>query len=372
MKLIRLTQPDLGPEEEKAVVDTIRSGWLAYGPRAKALEKSFATCVGADQAVACNSGTAALSLALAGLGIGPGHEVIVPSLTFSATAAAAVHTGAKCLFADITSAEIPTLAAADCAKLLSNRTRAVIFVTYAGYAGSLAEVDALCREHRLDLIVDATHAPGGTASGKPIGSFGTCAAYSFHTTKNMTCGEGGMLVAGSGDLCSAARRFRDHGLQRLEAMDAAGYDYQVMAPGWNARMSDLAAAVANAQLRKLPHFNARRKALARLYDEQLCDTDLTLPFSHSRQEGVAHIYPVVLPETSDRRAVRSSLREKGIETAVHYAPLHTQIAYAQHIARRPLAVTENVAPRLVTLPLHPALSEEDVRSIANAVKELIA
>ena len=367
--MIRLVQPLFDQAELDAVSEVIRANWIAQGPRVRAFEEQFAASVGARYAIACQSGTAALSLALEGLGVGAGHEVVVPSITFSASAATVVRQGGRVIWGEIASLDCPLLDPAGWAADVTPATRAVMFVTYAGYVQYLVATREACLQRGLKFIVDATHAPGLRPDGRPIGELCDCAAYSFHSTKNMTCGEGGMLVTDDADLNAYARRLREHGLERFADPDEAGYDYRIAFPGWNARISDLTAAVGLAQLGKLERFNARRIELAQLYDRKLARLPLGRPFAGVRDSGTSHVYPVLVPAGIDRRAGRVFLRDRGIETAVHYTPLHRQTCYDAHAKAASLPITDDYTAREISIPLHAALTEQELDTVVQALAD---
>jgi dTDP-4-amino-4,6-dideoxygalactose transaminase len=372
VSMIRITEPVIGIEEEEAVLRVIRSGWLSAGVEVCSLEEEFASYIGALHAVACSSGYAALQLALECLNLSRGESVVVPSFTFTATAASVLRAGGDCVFADVESLDSPTLSPADCAARIVDDTKGVIFVTYGGYAGSLEGIAELARQKHLPLILDATHAPGAVSEGgASIVEFGLCSAYSFHSTKNLTAGEGGMLVTNDPSIADEARRRRAHGLSRFLETNRLGFDYKISEVAGNSRMSELAAAVLRAQLIKLPLFNSARRDNTARYDELLRGSSVHLPFLAQRLSGVAHLYPVILPVGADRRSIRKKMFAKGIETSVHYVPLHTQPAFRTPEKRIELPVTEDISGRILSLPLHPNLKSYEVEFVASALLEAI-
>lgn len=371
--MIPLTRPVLDSQDRDAVARVVESGWIAAGVEVLRFEDEFAVFLGRRHALACHSGASALELALRTLGIGPGDEVIVPSLTFTATAAIPILLGAEAVFADVTSENDLTLAPESVAAAFSPRTKAVVFVPYGGYAGSLAEVARICADAAVPLIEDACHAPGATADGRKVGTFGRLAAFSFHTTKNMTTAEGGMVVFDDRHLLAPLQELRSHGLRRIPEMTGDGADYVVERIGHNHRMSDMAAALGLAQLERLPAFNRERVKLSCRYDEMLAGTEgLIRPFASSRASGVGHLYPVLLPEECDRRSVRLAMRERGIETAVHYVPLHRQPAYRTGARALPLPVTEAATPRLLTLPLYGGMTADEQGFVVEVLTETLS
>jgi dTDP-4-amino-4,6-dideoxygalactose transaminase len=370
---IPLARPVLDDTDCAALIAVMRSGWIASGAQTRRFEEEFAGYIGRPYGLACHSGAAALELALAAQGVGPGDEVIVPSLTFTATAAAACRLGATVVFADITGSDNLTLSAESVAAAFTPQTKAVIFVPHGGYGGSVASVAEVCRNASVPLIEDACHAPGAVSNGQRVGTFGALATYSFHTTKNITTAEGGMVLFDDVHFLTHLQELRSHGVRRIPEMTPDGSDYVVERLGHNHRMSDLAAALGLAQFERIDKFNRERVALSRRYDELLADIDgLVRPHAGERSDGVGHLYTILLPEDRDRRAVRLSLREQGIGTSVHYVPLHQQPAYATVSRWVPLPQTEIVTPRLVTLPLYIGMTESEQDTVATALRTALA
>ncbi|HUU44975.1 MAG TPA: DegT/DnrJ/EryC1/StrS aminotransferase family protein [Acidobacteriota bacterium] len=370
---IPFTRPALDDRDSEAVAATIASGWIAAGEKVRRFEEEFAAFIGRRHGIACHSGAAALELALRALDIGPGDEVIVPALTFSATAAAPRRLGARVVFADVRSPDDLTLAAGSVAAAFTPRTKAVIFMPYGGYAGSLADVARVCSDARVTLIEDACHAPGAKAGTRNVGTYGRMATYSFHTTKNITTAEGGMVLFDDPHLIAPMQQNRSHGVRRVPEMTADGADYTVERVAHNHRMSDMTAALGLAQLTRLEEYNRERIRLSQRYDNLLEDMPgLTRPFAQDRDNGVGHLYPVILPEGTDRRAVRLALRERAIGTSVHYVPLHREPAYRNGARALPLPVTEAVAPRLLTLPLYVGMTEIEQQTVIATLRDSLS
>lgn len=357
----------LGEEEVQAVAEVVRSRWLTAGAKTAELERAFAVICQTRYAFAVSNCTAALELGLAALEVGPGDEVIVPSLTFVATANAVRAVGATPVFADITSEDDLNLDPEDVASKISPRTRAVIAVHYGGYPARVDLLAKLCQERGLHLIEDCAHAPGATLGQKPLGSFGALGCFSFFGNKNMTTGEGGMIVTDSPELAETLRLLRSHGMTTGTWDRYRGHAsvYDVVRVGHNARFDDLRAALGLVQLGRLFSSNARRGELVRRYRQKL--RGVSIPFA-DREESSFHLMVVLLPEGTERTLVMAKMKEKGIQTSVHYPPVHLFSVYA---GEHSLPRLERIAPRLLTLPLYPTLSESQVDEVADALAEAL-
>lgn len=351
----------LGDEEKQAVLNVIESNWLTAGPRIAEFESAFSAATGGEaQAVAVSSGTAALHLSLFALGIGPGDEVIVPSLTFVACANVIRYVGAKPVFADVTSELDWNVSPADVAAKITPRTRAIIVVHYAGYPCDMDQFLALSKKHGIVLVEDCSHAPLGTWKGRPLGTFGDTGCFSLFSNKNMTTGEGGMVISRNQQLAGRFRILRSHGIttstyQRFKG-HADGYD--VAALGYNYRLDEIRAAIGIEQLRKLPQFNVRRKERVERYRRLIADKlpGVRVPFAERSTDSSFHIFPVLLP--GDEKLRNNTLRgmaEQGLQCSIHYRPIHTFSAYQGMTADVP--VTDRIASSILTLPLFPSLSD---------------
>lgn len=367
--MLLVSEPVLGPEEKAAVAQVIEDGWITLGPRVAAFERVFAERHGAGDAVAVNSCTAALHLALEALGIGPGDEVLAPSLTFVATVNAIHYTGAEPVLVDIDSLDAPLMSLEKAAERVTPRTRAVMLMHFAGHLAERAAWRAFADRHGLLLIEDAAHAIGVPE----VGSYGDAAAFSFYGNKNMTTAEGGMILMRDPALLERARRMRAHGMtsnahQRLQARSV---HYDVVSPGWNYRMDEIRAALGLVQMSRLDAFNARRSELAALYRGRLAPLQArgALGIPHPRS-GISadHIFPVVLPAGADRNAVAAAMAEAGVQTTVHYPPVHELSYYRDRWPELQLPVTEEFARRELTLPLHPKMTEADVERAARVLE----
>ena len=357
---IPIARPSIGPEEMEAVRRVMESGNVAQGEAVAAFEREFAEFARVKHAVAVNNGTAALHAALLAAGIGPGDEVIVPSFTFIATATSVSMCGAvpRCVDVDDRSFNLDPEAVE---KAITPATRAVVGVHLFGQLCDVAAISGLCEEHNLAFIEDAAQAHGATFTGLPAGSFGDMGCFSSYATKNMTTGEGGMVTTGSDDLATALRLLVNHGQSRKYLHTRLGYNY---------RMTDIAAAMGRVQLGRLPAMNGARVEHARYLDSHLRREGILTPrrvagFSHVYHQYVVQVMPE-FPLTRDRLA--AYLGEKGIGTAVHYPmPIHRQPLYDGVPPGGPCPVSERLAGTVLSLPVHPGVSGEDLAFIAETV-----
>ncbi|NMO50697.1 DegT/DnrJ/EryC1/StrS family aminotransferase [Actinoplanes sp. TBRC 11911] len=355
MTPIAVAAPTLDDTEIAAAVRVLRSGALVQGSEVAAFEDEFSAHVDGRHCIAVSSGTTALWLSLLGLGIGPGDEVIVPSFTFAATAAAVRLTGADCVFADI-DPHTYCLDPATAAAAITARTAAIIPVHLYGQPADMDRLTALTARHRLALIEDAAQAHSAAYHERPVGTIGTAAAFSFYPTKNMTAVEGGMITTADPALAHRLRMLRNVGM-------ATRYRYDIV--GTNGRLSDVFAAIGRAQLRRLPQFTRIRQGhAARLTS---CLSGLPGITTPCEQAGVRHVFHQYTVRVHDglRDMLAQQLQRDGIETAVHYPnPLHRSPAYRTAIH---LPHTDTAANQVLSLPVHPALRDDDLDRIASSV-----
>jgi dTDP-4-amino-4,6-dideoxygalactose transaminase len=368
--MISLGDPILGELEKNALCAVIDSGWLTMGDRVAAFEKAFAELHGMESAAAVNSCTAGLHLCLAALGIGPGDQVLVPSLSFVATVNAVLYVGATPIFVDIESEYLPHISLEDAGAKCTDKTRAVIVMHYGGYLTDLPAWRSFADRRQLALIEDAAHAP---AIGQ-AGQWGDASAFSFFTNKNMTTSEGGMVLARDPHLLERIRRLRAHGMTTgtLDRQRGHAHCYDVTMLGYNYRLDELRAAMGLVQLARLPEWNARRRELTRFYRQTLAARvpEVSIPFE-PRQETAAHIMPVLLPTNTDRENVMTALREKGIQSSIHYRPIHTFSYYRKLFPDVALPNTEAFFSRELTLPLHPSLAERDIEKVVGTLGDAV-
>jgi dTDP-4-amino-4,6-dideoxygalactose transaminase len=356
---ISLGVPIVGEEEKAALCEVIDSGWLSMGERVEAFEREFAAAHGRKNAVALNSCTAALHLILRAFGIGPGDEVLVPAVTFVATVNAVLYVGATPVFLDIEDIERPLLSLDDAAAKCSPGTKAAIVMHYGGYEVDLPRWRDFCDARGLRLVEDAAHAPGVP----DVGRLSDASAFSFFPNKNMSTAEGGMVLSPDEDVLSAVRRMRGHGMTSatLDRHRGHAYSYDVTMLGYNYRLDELRAAVGLIQLRHLPEWNRKRNELAQAYRQKLGSRlpAVRVPFAAGHRTA-AHLMPVLLPEGGRREGVMDSLRRSGIQTSIHYPPVNLFSYYRGLYPDVVLPKSEEYCRRELTLPLHPALEEEDV------------
>jgi dTDP-4-amino-4,6-dideoxygalactose transaminase len=368
---LRLQQQDLD-----AVAETLRSGWLTLGPRTAAFEEAFAAHLGARHAIAVSSCTAALHLAYLAAGVGPGDEVIVPSFTFAATAAAALYCGGTPVFAEITSRERPMLDPADVERRITPRTRAVCAVHYAGYAAAVDELKRLCDRHGLALIEDVAHAPSASLRGRKLGTWGLAGAFSFFSNKVFSCGEGGLVCTDDDDVAAFVRSRRSH------AMTSGTWDrhqkrtdtYDVVALGFNYRIDEPRAALLLSRLERLEDEIARRRELSLRYRELLRGIDgVIVPFDDAEiPESSCYVIPVMLEQDGRQAAVSAALRERGIQTSIFYPSIHLFSAYRERCRGVSLPTTELASRTELTLPFYPHMTDVDQDRVAAALAEAVA
>jgi UDP-4-amino-4,6-dideoxy-N-acetyl-beta-L-altrosamine transaminase len=361
-------------DDVEAVVAALRSGWLTTGPAVDAFESAFAEAVGARYAVAVANGTAALHAAAFAAGIGPGDEVVTTPITFAASANCARYLGATVVFADVRPDTL-TLDPADVARRITPRTRAVIAVDYAGQPADLDELTALARRYGLTLIEDAAHALGATYRGRRIGAAAPLTTFSLHPVKHVTTGEGGVITTDDPALRDRLRMFRTHGITS-EAGRRDGWFYEMVALGFNYRLSDIQCALGLSQLRKLGGWLKRRRAIAAEYTERLAPLDALAPLATlSDRESAWHLYVVRLRLDrlrGGRADIFRALRAENIGVNVHYIPVPWHPYYRELGYRRGgWPVAETGYEELLSLPLFPAMTDADVDDVVRAVTKVV-
>ncbi|MFZ5452017.1 MAG: DegT/DnrJ/EryC1/StrS family aminotransferase [Thermodesulfobacteriota bacterium] len=377
---VPLADLQFGPEEIEAVTQVLQSGWISQGPKVQQFEEAFAQFLGVEHALAVANGTAALHLACMALSLGPGDEVLCPSLTFVATANAIRYTGAQPCFVDIAGPLDLNLSPTDAARKITPRTKAVMVVHYAGFAADLGAIEEIAAQHSLAIIEDCAHAPGALYTSPPgnqkVGARGAIACFSFFSNKNLTTGEGGMVVTNDPDLAERLRVARSHGMTTLtwDRHRGHSFSYDVVAPGYNYRLDEMRAALGIVQLSRLAAGNARRRHLTTLYRQKLGELpQVQLPFLSADLEASAcHLFPLLLSVEVDRRQFMSHLATHGIQTSIHYPPIHTFSYYRQLWPSgydHQLPHTEDLAAREVTLPLYPTMTNQHLAEVAGAIRD---
>jgi len=374
------SKPVISELEIESVVEVLRSGWITTGPKAAEFEKAFRGYCNAEGAAALCSATGGMHLLLAALGIGPGDEVITPSMTWVSTVNVIVLAGATPVFADI-DRDTLMVSAETIEPLITDHTRLIIPVHFAGAAVDMAPVRQLASGKNIHLVEDAAHAAGTKYQGEKIGQRGS-ALFSFHPIKNMTCGEGGMFCSEDPVLVERVRRLRFHGLG-VDAYDRATQgrapQAEVMEPGFKYNLTDMAAALGLGQLGRLDNFIEKRSHLARRYQELLADVDEILPLAVPSypMRHAWHLFVVRLDTERagiDRDTFMSELKKRNIGTGIHFKAVHTQKYYREtlQLPEGALPATEWNSERICSLPLFPDMAMEDVDSVVAAIKEVLA
>jgi dTDP-4-amino-4,6-dideoxygalactose transaminase len=374
---IPLADLEYGIEEETAVLNVVKSGWLTMGAVTREFETRFGEFIGVKHALAVSNATVALHLACQALGIGPGDEVIVPSLSFVATSNAVLYTGAEVRFADILGSHDLTISPASIEAQITPHTKAIIVMHYGGYPCQMSAIREIARRHGLALIEDAAHAPGASLDGIALGTWGDSACFSFFSNKNIATGEGGMLATNRDDIAQKVRLMRSHAMTSLtwDRHQGHAYSYDVTALGYNYRIDEIRSALGLAQLSKLPANNARRREISARYRYLLADAEIQIPFGNTAASDTAipacHIFPILLPKEIDRKAFIDSLRAAGIQTSIHYPPIHQFSYYQDRYPGLELPTTEAIARREVTLPLYPGMTDKMVEQVVSGVKNAL-
>jgi perosamine synthetase len=365
----------IAEDDIRAVVEVLRSDWLTTGPMVERFERALADYVGTAEAVAVSSGTAALHAAMFALGIAPGDEVIVPAMTFAATANCVVYQGGVPVFADVDPQRL-LLDPADAQARITVRTRAIIAVDYAGQPCDYGALRAIARRHGLALVADASHALGAKEHAVPVGSLADLSTFSLHPVKPITAGEGGVVTTNDAEQAARMRRFRSHGIDRESAARNGPWHYEMRELGYNYRLSDIQCALACAQLPRLDGWVARRQAIARRYDQAIAAIPGICPLAV--RSGVSHAYHLYVVRLDpdvlglDRRALVAALRNEGIGASVHYIPVHLHPYYREHFSTGPglCPVAEAAYETILTLPLFPAMTDDDVAAVIAALKKV--
>jgi dTDP-4-amino-4,6-dideoxygalactose transaminase len=360
--------------EEEAVAATVRSKWISMGQRTIDLEQRFSERLGIKHVIATTNCTAALHMACVLAGLKPGDEVIVPSLTFVATANAVRYTGATPVFADIVSADNLNLDPDDVQRKISPRTRAIIPMHFGGFPCQMDRFAQIADDNRLVIIEDAAHTIDVNYHGRKLGGWGKFGCFSFFSNKVITCAEGGLLATDDDALAARAKLIRSHGMTTMSYQRAQGHAtrYDVVEPGWNYRIDDIRASLALVQESKLDEILSRRKEKRQQYEDALADIDgIHVPFAELNEESANYIMPIVLTESGDERRdkIRDYLADKGIQTSVHYPAIHRFSIYS---GNHDLPITDFVTDNLITLPMYDTLTVDQIGRVADTLKQAIA
>lgn len=369
---VQLFKLNFDNREVDAVKDVLESGWITMGQKTLDFESEYAKFLGGGvKCLAVSNGTAALHIACLALGVGPGDEVIVPGLTFIADLNVVKMCGAEPVLADITNVEADwAMDPADIESKITSRTKAVMIVHYAGYACDMDAICDICNRHNLPLIEDCAHAPGGEYKGQMLGTFGDVSCWSFFTNKNLSVGEGGMVVVKTDSLYQKCKNLRSHGMTvaSFDRMKGRASTYDVAEPGLNYRIDEMRAALGLVQLAKLKDANAARKLLTERYFELLDSvSNVQIPFRlFNRGTPTYHIMPILLAEGIDRKSVISRLAEQGVQASVHYPFIPDFAAYRG--VKGDVSKTKVVSERELTLPLYPTMTIDKVDLVCESLK----
>jgi len=372
---VELFAPNYDHREGEAVAEVIESRWLTMGERTKKFENNFAEMLGEDvHCTALSSATAALHISLLSLGIKEGDEVIIPALTFVADINVVRMVGATPILADCTSLNDWNISAQTIAEQITDKTKAVIVVHFAGYPCQMDEIVVLCKEKNIVLIEDVAHAPGASYKGQKCGTFGDYGCFSFFTNKNLSVGEGGMISSKSEKLNKQAGYYRSHGMTALtlDRHKGRAITYDIAQSGLNYRIDEIRSSLGLVQLDKLTKANQRRKLLVERYIQNLKDMELIkIPFQNLKNiESVYHIFPILLDKKIDRVDFIGKLKEKGIQSSIHY-PAFKDFTAFKDIGLNHASVAEEIATKELTLPLYPTMSFDEVDLVCQSLKEIV-
>lgn len=367
--------PWITADDKRAVLEALSHPWLTGGPIVSKFEKSFAEYVGTKNAVACSSCTAALHMVMLALDIGSGDEVIVPDLTFAATANAALFVGAEPVFADIDERTL-NVSPGDIQKNITSKTKAIIVVHYGGQPCDMKEVMEIAEDRHIPVVEDCAHSLGARYMNRNTGSIGTAGCFSFYPTKNITTLEGGMVTTNDDEIARRARLFRDHGMTKAahERQKTRTWVYDVVELGFNYRLNEVQAALGMSQLKRVEEANKRRIAAAQGYNEALSRVGgVGLPHTAPDRTHVYHLYVVrVLKEFGlTRDELFEYLSAKGIGVSVHYIPLHLMSLYKNRSHRKydAFPVAEQAYKEILSLPLFPTITKGQVKSVISSIRE---
>lgn len=371
--------PLIGEEEKKEVLEALDSGWITTGPRTQKFEENFSSYIGCSHSIAVNSCTAGLHLSLATIGVGSGDEVITSPFTFCATANAIIHLGATPVFADI-DPKTRNIDPHEIANKITSRTKAILPVHYGGHPCAMDEILQIAKEHKLFVVEDAAHAVAAEYKGRKIGSIGDLTSFSFYATKNLTTGEGGMITTNNSALEERIRPLALHGINRdtwRRYEKGGSWYYEVLDSGYKYNMSDILAAIGIHQLEKMPRLQQIRKDYVERYSVAFAGLPaIETPYEAPEVKHAWHLYSILIkPETLsiDRAQFIEELYKENIGTSVHFIPLHLQPYYREKFSfqRGDFPQTEYVYDRIISLPLYPRMSEQDVEDVISAVRGIV-
>jgi len=370
---VPLADVDFDQEEYEAVEAVLKSRWLTMGAVTQQFEQAFSEFSGIEHCIAVSNCTAGLHLALVALGIGAGDEVIVPSLSFVATANTVRYAGAKPVFADIIGEEDLTISPDSIKARITPKTKAIMVMHYGGYACDMTQILEIAKENHLSIVEDAAHAAGSSLDSKSLGGWGEVGCFSFFPNKNMTTAEGGMVTTNDANLAHKIRLLRSHAMTSItwDRYQGHAWSYDVVGLGYNYRIDEIRSALGITQLKKLKLNNQKRRSLTNYYWQALNQMvpEVRTPFCRHSGESSNHILPIILPVGANRPEIMERMKEQGIQTSIHYPPIHLFSYYRQLDSTVALEITEDLAKRELTLPLFPGLENTDVKSVVRALAD---
>lgn len=371
---IPLFKLNFDEEEIEAVTETIRSKWISTGPKCEELEKQFIDMFDVKYAVSMSNCTDALHLSCILTDIKPGDEVLCPSLTFAASVNCIKYVGATPVFCDIVSPEHINIDPDDIEKKITSKTKAIIVVHMAGFPAKMDEIISIAQKHNLKVIEDACHGPLSEYKGKKLGTIGDVGCFSFFSNKNISTGEGGMLITNNEEMAKKARLLRSHGMTTMSYQRASGHatTYDIVDLGYNFRLDDIRASIGVVQMKKLQHDLEKRIEVRNEYLKQLSKIeDILIPFADNNEFVSNYIIPVVLKNSNSekRDLVREKLHAVGIQTSVHYPAIHRFSIYKEYIADLP--ITNYVTDNEITLPMYASITKEEIKFIVETLDKSI-
>ncbi len=360
--------------EEEAVVSTLKSKWISIGPKCNEFEQDFSKMLNSSHAISLSNCTSALHLSLLALNIKEGDEVLCPSLTFAATVNSIKYINAIPIFCDIDSVENPTISVEDIKKKITPKTKAIILMHFAGYSCDMTEIMAVAKKNNIKVIEDACHSPLSEYKNQKLGTIGDIGCFSFFSNKNISTGEGGMIVTNNHEIDKRIRLLRSHGMTTMSYDRSKGHatTYDIESLGYNARMDDIRASIGIVQLKKLKPDLEKRKVIRAKYIELLKDTkSIDIPFSNRTDFSSNYIFPIVLKDSTNekRDKCRERLHKKGIQTSLHYPSIHLFSIYKNDSV--PLPITEYFSNNTMTLPMYGSLTSEEIIFICTTLNEIL-
>lgn len=371
---IPLFKLNFGEEEIQAVSETIRSKWISTGPKCEELEQLFVDMLSVDYAVSMSNCTDALHLACILCDIGLGDEVLCPSLTFAASVNCIRYVGATPVFCDIVSPDHINIDPADIEKKITPKTKAIIVVHMAGFPAHMDEIMAIAKKYNLKVIEDACHGPLSEYKGKKLGTIGDVGCFSFFSNKNISTGEGGMLITNNEEMAKKAHLLRSHGMTTMSYQRASGHatSYDIIELGYNFRMDDIRASIGIVQMNKLQNDLEKRIEVRKEYLRKLAHVEgVIIPFAYNKEFVSNYIFPIILKDSTveKRDLIRQKLHEAGIQTSVHYPGIHRFSIYKEYNVELP--ITDYVTDNEITLPMYASLSFEEIDFIVNTLNTAI-